>query len=116
MIEQVRPVDFAAWVNAAAPVQPIVLDVREPWEVQTASVTPDGFTLLHIPMQSIPARVAELIALHGPDKPIACLCHHGVRSQQVALYLLQHGFSQVVNLQGGIAAWADQLDTSIAAY
>ena len=116
MIEQVRPADFSAWVNAAAPAQPIVLDVREPWEVQTASVTPDGFTLLHIPMQSLPARVAQLVELHGPDTPIACLCHHGVRSQQVAHFLLQHGFRHVVNLQGGIAAWGEQLDRNIAPY
>ena len=116
MIEQVRPADFSAWVNAAAPAQPIVLDVREPWEVQTASVTPDGFTLLHIPMQSIPARIAELKQTHGVDHPMACLCHHGMRSQQVASYLAQNGFTNLVNLQGGIAAWSQQLDASVARY
>ena len=116
MIEQLPVVDFAAWVNAALPAQPLVLDVREPWEVQTASIAPDGFTLLNIPMQSIPARVEELIALHGKDQRIACLCHHGVRSQQVAHYLWQQGFSHVVNLQGGIAAWAEQLDPAMATY
>ena len=91
MIEQVHPADFAAWVTSVVPGQPMVLDVREPWEVQTASVTADGFTLLHIPMQSIPASVAELMELYGKDQRIACLCHHGVRSQQVARYLLQRG-------------------------
>lgn len=116
MIEQVRPADFAAWVASVLPAQPVVLDVREPWEVQTASVTPDGFTLLPIAMQSVPARVQEIMQLHGLDKPVACLCHHGIRSQQVAHYLAQHGFTQVVNLQGGIAAWAEQLDSSIATY
>ena len=115
MVTQLRSADFAAWVGAAAPIEPIVLDVREPWEVQTARVQPDGCALLCIPMQSLPAQVARLMELHGPDKPIACLCHHGVRSQQVAHYLLQHGFSHVVNLQGGIAAWAE-LDTTIAQY
>ena len=93
MIEQLRPADLAAWVNAAAPKKPMVLDVREPWEVQTASVKPDGFALLCIPMQSIPARLAELKALHELDQPIACLCHHGVRSQQVASYLMAQGFT-----------------------
>ena len=116
MISQLRPADFAAWVGGAAPMQPIVLDVREPWEVQTAAVEPEGCALLCIPMQSLPASVAGLMELHGRDKPIACLCHHGVRSQQVAYYLLQQGFSHVVNLQGGIQAWAEQLDTSIAQY
>ena len=120
MIAQVSPADFATWLSAAGTpdtsIAPVVLDVREPWELQTASVTPDGFTLLHVPMQSIPARLAELQKNYSADQPIACLCHHGIRSQQVAMYLAQHGFTDVVNLQGGIAAWAQLLDTSIAQY
>jgi rhodanese-related sulfurtransferase len=116
MIDQLSPSHFSAWRDTALPDSPIVLDVREPWEVQTASVTPDGFTLLHIPMQSIPARLAELKETHGADHPIACLCHHGMRSMQVANYLAQSGFTAVVNLQGGIAAWAQQLDSSVPQY
>lgn len=60
-------------------------------------------------MQSIPNRIAELKDMHGADHPIACLCHHGMRSQQVAHYLAQNGFTAVVNLQGGIAAWRSSL-------
>ena len=115
MIAQVSPFQFAAWRDQAS-AAPVVLDVREPWELQTASVTPDGFTLLHVPMQSIPARLAELQNNYGADQPIACLCHHGMRRQQVAHYLAQHGFTDVVNLQGGIAAWAQQLDARIPQY
>jgi len=116
MTDQLNPSHFAAWRDAASPDLPIVLDVREPWEVETASVKPDGFTLLHIPMQLIPESIAELKEMHGTDHPIACLCHHGMRSQQVASYLAQHGFTAVVNLQGGIAAWAQQLDSSVPQY
>ena len=115
MIAQVNPAHFAAWRDAAS-TAPVVLDVREPWELQTASVAPDGFTLLHVPMQSIPARLAELQSSYGADQPIACLCHHGMRSQQVANYLAQHGFTGVVNLQGGIAAWSEQLDSAVPQY
>jgi rhodanese-related sulfurtransferase len=115
MIAQVSPAHFAAWRDAAS-TPPVVLDVREPWELQTASVAPDGFTLLHVPMQSIPARLEELKSNYRADQPMACLCHHGMRSQQVANYLAQHGFTDVVNLQGGIAAWAQQLDSSIPQY
>ena len=114
MIPQLDPSHFAAWRDAAG-TTPMVLDVREPWELQTASVKADGFTLLPMPMQSIPARLAEL-KLHGTDQPIACLCHHGMRSMQVAHYLAQNGFTQVVNLRGGIEAWAQQLDDSIPQY
>ena len=116
MIDQLSPSHFAAWRDTALHDLPIVLDVREPWEVHTASVKPDGFTLLHIPMQSIPARLAELKDTHGADHPIACLCHHGMRSMQVANYLAQSGFTAVVNLQGGIAAWAQQLDSTVPQY
>ena len=116
MIDQLSPAHFAAWRDTALPVVPVVLDVREPWEVQTASVKADGFTLLHIPMQSVPARVAELKQAHGADHPIACLCHHGIRSMQVANYLAQNGFTNVVNLQGGIDAWSQQVDASITQY
>ncbi len=115
MIAQVSPANFTAWREAAS-LEPVVLDVREPWEVQTASVAPDGFALVHVPMQSLPARLAELQNSYGADQPIACLCHHGMRSQQVAHYLVQHGFTDVVNLQGGIAAWAQQFDSSVPQY
>ncbi len=120
MIVQVTPAQFADWRQEAATTGasalPVVLDVREPWEFQTASVTPDGFTLLHIPMQSLPAKLPELQKNYTADQPIACLCHHGMRSQQVANYLAQHGFTHVVNMHGGIAAWAQQLDETVPQY
>ena len=115
MIAQLSPAHFNAWRDAAR-TAPVVLDVREPWELQTASVAPDGFVLLHVPMQSIPARLTELKSTYSEDQPIACLCHHGIRSQQVADYLVRNGFTNVVNLQGGIAAWAQMLDTNVAQY
>ena len=115
MMTQIRPDEFAAWL-AQADAQPVMLDVREPWEWRTASVTAEGFTLLQIPMQSIPARLAELKLNHSADYPLACLCHHGVRSLQVVNYLAQNGFTNVVNVQGGIAAWAQQVDNRIAQY
>ena len=116
MIDQLSPSNFAAWQAAAAPKTAVVLDVREPWELQTASITADGFELLHIPMQSLPGRMADFKQQHAADQPIACLCHHGIRSMQVANYLAQHGFTAVVNLQGGIEAWAEQIDPSVAQY
>ncbi len=119
MIPQLNPCDFGAWRESASggpESQPVVLDVREPWEVQTASVKADGFTLVHIPMREIPASLTSLREAHGADHPIACLCHHGMRSLQVANYLAQSGFGEVVNLQGGIDAWSQQVDPSVARY
>ena len=119
MTPQIAPSSFNTWRDNAASgasAPPIVLDVREPWELQTASVKPDGFTLVHIPMRDIPERIAELQQAHGTGQPIACLCHHGMRSMQVANYLAQNGFTQVVNLDGGIDAWSQQVDRSVPGY
>ena len=118
MIAQVSPAHFSAWLeslSAAAP-PPVVIDVRELWEVQTASVSADGFSLLHIPMRDIPARLAQLQQELPADQPLACLCPPGMRSLQVAAYLAQNGFTQVVNLQGGIQAWTEQRDASVPQY
>jgi rhodanese-related sulfurtransferase len=117
MIPQVSPGQFSSWrasvaATASKPSRPVLLDVREPWEVQTACVSEDGFKLLTIPMRDIPARLAEL----DPDQPVACLCHHGIRSQQVANFLVQSGFDEVVNLQGGIDAWSREIDPSVPRY
>jgi rhodanese-related sulfurtransferase len=120
MIQQIQASQFSEWARAphegAPGTLPLVLDVREPWELQTASVRPDQFTVLHVPMRDIPAKLAALRESHGEGHPIACLCHHGMRSQQVAVYLEQNGFTDVVNLQGGIDAWSRQVDPAVALY
>lgn len=91
---------------------PLVLDVREPWELQTASVAATGFELLAIPMASIPNQLANL----DPARPVACLCHHGVRSLRVAAYLAQQGFENVSNITGGIDAWSHEFDPLVPLY
>lgn len=111
MIAQVRPSEFNAWLQQQ-PQRPLVLDVREPWEVQVASVAPDAFDLVAIPMNQVPARLAEL----PQDRPIACLCHHGARSQRVALFLEQQGWADVANIAGGIDAWSREHDPTVPAY
>ncbi|TNF52935.1 MAG: sulfurtransferase [Burkholderiales bacterium] len=113
----VAPAQLDDWLLQAAAktapgMRPVVLDVREPWELQTASVRPDGFELVHMPMRSVPARLHELDRQH----PIACLCHHGARSAQVVHFLTQNGFSEVVNIAGGINAWSQQRDPSVPLY
>jgi rhodanese-related sulfurtransferase len=114
MIDQVRPADLAQWIQdqAAGSGPAVVLDVREQWEVQTASINADGFELVAIPMNEIPARVSEL----DPARPLACLCHHGARSQRVASFLAQQGFSQLANIAGGIDAWSRERDPAVPRY
>jgi rhodanese-related sulfurtransferase len=109
-MEQIYPAQVAEWASQQTQ-RPILLDVREAWEVQTACAKPEVLDLVHMPMQSIPARLDEL----DKTRPIACLCHHGSRSMQVASFLLQHGF-EAVNVAGGIHAWSAQVDPSIPLY
>jgi len=112
MIEQIRPAELAGWFARDAAAPPVLLDVREPWELQTASVAPQGFALVAIPMNEIPARIGEL----DPGQRIACLCHHGARSQRVAAFLAQNGFTDVANIAGGIDAWSAQHESSVPRY
>lgn len=113
MIDQIQPAQLAGWSQSKSALgTTLVLDVREAWEVQTASVKADGFELLAIPMHSLPARLEEL----SREQPIACLCHHGGRSMQVAAFLAQQGFSHVANIAGGIDAWSAQMDPSVPRY
>ena len=111
MIEQVRPAALAAWLQRQ-PATGVVLDVREPGELLAASVPADGFTLVAIPMNEVPARLAEL----DPARPVACLCHHGARSQRVAQFLVHNGFERVANIAGGIDAWALEHDPAVPRY
>jgi rhodanese-related sulfurtransferase len=113
MIVQIRPSQLAAWLETVRPHgAPLVLDVREPSELRVASVTADGFTLMTIPMGVIPPRLNEL----DPAQPVACLCHHGARSMQVAAFLKAQGFEHVANIAGGIHAWSAELDSSVPTY
>lgn len=115
MFYQVRPSQLDEWLGqfAGDTVKPVVLDVREKWECQVASVAPsDLFELQHIPMGEIPSRLTEL----DPDRPIACLCHHGARSMSVAAFLAREAFECVANITGGIDAWSQERDPSVPTY
>ncbi len=113
MIDQVRPADLQQWIAAnATPGPAVVLDVREPHELQIASIRADGFELVCIPMGVIPPRLNEL----DDSRPVACLCHHGGRSMQVAAFLHSRGFSRVANIAGGINAWSAEVDPGIPRY
>lgn len=88
--------------------KPVLLDVREPEEHAICQL--DGSLL--IPMGEITSRLQEL----DEDDEIICICHHGMRSMQVAMYLESQGFSNTVNLTGGIDAWAIEVDPNMNRY
>lgn len=85
-----------------------LLDVREPNEFQYASIE----NSVLIPLNQIPQRLGEL----NPQQEIVVICHHGVRSSQACMYLVNSGFTSVTNLTGGIDAWSCTCDSSVPRY
>lgn len=88
---------------------PLMLDVREPWEFDTAQIP--GSVL--IPMSEIPARAFNEL---DEDQTIAVFCHYGARSLAVANWLRKQGFDKAQSVAGGIDAWARQIDPTIPRY
>ena len=86
-----------------------LLDVREPWEFETARI--DGATL--IPMGDVPARAHHEL---DPEDHLVVLCHHGVRSMNVTVWLRQQGFERVQSMRGGIDAWSKRVDDKVPTY
>lgn len=107
-MQQISATQLAEILKREGEARPLLLDVREPWEFETCHIA--GSTLM--PMQSIPARYMDL------DKiaPIVLICHHGHRSQQVGMFLERQGFTNVINLVGGVAAWAQQVEPAMPNY
>jgi rhodanese-related sulfurtransferase len=96
--------DYLASSNS----EPLLLDVREPWEFRICSI--EGSQL--IPMGQLPAALNAL----DPARETVVICHHGVRSRQVAMYLDYQGFDSVLNLAGGVDAWARDVDRQMPTY
>jgi len=86
----------------------LLIDVREPHELEIARID----TALHIPLRELPQKADTL----PRDHPLLLLCHHGGRSQRATEYLRHLGFENAINVTGGIDAWAEQIDPSLARY
>ena len=86
-----------------------LLDVREPWEIQTAQIAGSR----QIPMGEIPARFNQEL---DPEEHVVVMCHHGVRSMNVTAWLRQQGFEQAQSLRGGIDRWSREIDPAVPLY
>jgi rhodanese-related sulfurtransferase len=106
MVSEITPSQLQA--RRVAGTGPVVIDVREAWELQLASIP----GVLHIPMNEIPAKLPEL----DKDSEIVVMCRSGGRSMQVAQFLARNGFRSVANLAGGILAWSREVDSSVQQY
>lgn len=105
-IGEIEPVELKRRLDRGETVG--LLDVREPEEVRIAALP----GALHIPMGDIPARAREL----DREAHWVVVCHHGMRSAQVAAYLARTGFTRVSNLSGGIDEWSLTVDSAVPRY
>ena len=104
---EITPEEVRAKLDQQQPF--LLLDVREPWEVETASI--DGAKL--IPMGDVPSRAHQEL---DPEDHIVVICHHGVRSMNVTVWLRQQGFEKVQSMRGGIDAWSRRVDGTVPMY
>ena len=87
---------------------PVLVDVREPWEVQLA-----GFPgAISIPLGQLISQCDQL----DPEAETVLICHHGYRSMQACMFLSNRGFEKLINLRGGIDAWSAQVDPAVPQY
>jgi adenylyltransferase/sulfurtransferase len=106
MIGRIEPAQLKARLDAGEDL--VLLDVREPEELQICSI--DG--ALNIPLSQFAQRFEEL----DRSKTIVCICHHGMRSANAAGFLAENDFDDLLNLTGGVDAWAEQVDPSMPRY
>lgn len=105
-----KALDLLQKSSASAPDErPILLDVREPAEFAAARIP--GSLLM--PMGEISARAHQEL---GPEQPILVLCHHGVRSMNVTVWLRGQGFENAQSIAGGIDRWSSEIDPTIPKY
>ncbi len=95
-------------VSEKKPPAPLLLDVREPWEYEHCHLEHSKL----VPMRQIPDHAVQL----DPTQETVIICHHGIRSRQVAQYLESLGFTNLINLTGGVEAWAIDIDPSMKRY
>jgi rhodanese-related sulfurtransferase len=107
-VKQLSPQQLKDWLDDASQPVPVLLDVREPWEFETCHIAQS----VSMPMQTVTSRLREL----EDDASFVVICHHGSRSQHVAMYLARNGYPNVFNLQGGIDALARGVDPGMPQY
>jgi rhodanese-related sulfurtransferase len=108
LVKQIHVLDLAEKMAAGEPVY--LVDVRQPWEHETAALPGS----LLIPLHELPGRVGEVQPLEGAL--VVVYCHHGIRSLSGAAFLEQAGVKPVVSLAGGIDAWSLQVDLRVPQY
>ena len=95
-------------------IPPLLIDVRESWEYEICQLEHS----ILIPMGQLFSGLAEVEEMKQLDhtKEIVLICHHGIRSYQAGLFLKSRGFDRIINLEGGVERWAQEIDPNMAQY
>lgn len=107
-MQQIRARQLAEWLADDNRPAPVLLDVREPWELDLCQLAGTQ----HIPMHLVPVRCDDI----DPNRDVVVICHHGGRSMQVGMFLESRGFGEVYNLSGGVNTWAQTVDPAMKRY
>jgi rhodanese-related sulfurtransferase len=94
----------------------ILLDVREHWELEYARFEDQRLIILPLSLLAQQREAALPEAVQNRATEIVVLCHHGIRSADVTRWLLMQGWRDVKSLDGGIAAYAEEVDKSVGYY
>ncbi len=103
---EISPTDAAALLAAK---KARLIDVREPWEFETAHIEHSVL----MPMGDVPSRAHQEL---DPEEHLVVLCHHGMRSMNVTVWMRNQGFGNVQSLRGGIEAWSAEVDPKVSRY
>lgn len=106
-MRSLAPLELHARLGEGGPPM-VMLDVREPWEFEICHLD----SARNVPMDGVES------ALSGLDRhaEIVVMCHYGIRSRDIALRLEGAGFARVINLEGGLDAWAREVDPEMPTY
>jgi len=107
-IPEITPTELKERLDAGQPL--VLVDVREGWERDIADLPKAGQH--RIPVGEFVDRIGEL----EPDETVVLYCRSGARSAWAARQLLDRGYASVLNLEGGVLGWRDQVDSSLKAY
>jgi rhodanese-related sulfurtransferase len=113
-VPEISPIELKNMLSQVEP--PFVLDVRENWEIALAHLSHER--VLYAPLSQLSRQGIQALPepLRSPQSPVVVVCHHGMRSAQVAGWLIAQGWQNVHSLAGGLDAYARTVDPEVGLY
>ncbi len=107
---EVSPFDVASWISLPPQERPRLIDCREKNELEICQIAGNEW----FPLSTLGETIKTLTA--HTDRGLVFYCHHGMRSQRAAQFIRAHGVEKAFSMTGGIAAWSELIDPSMAQY